>query len=190
MKKIRINLCGNPQVLADGREVSFPYKKAEGLLYYLCVRKLVTREELINLLWSEEDEAAGKKKLRDAIYQIRQALGKEFLVTTGHKGVAINPECDLTVDLDAVGNQGQEKPETFLSHFYIKNCYEFEEWADSVRGDLMDHVADTAQKLLKEAANDHDMAKMQEYNALLIKNDPYNENLYYDAMNMYAENGN
>ena len=190
MKKIRINLCGNPQVLADGREVSFPYKKAEGLLYYLCVRKSVTREELINLLWSEEDEAAGKKKLRDAIYQIRQALGKEFLVTTGHKGVAINPECDLTVDLDAVGNQGQEKPETFLSHFYIKNCYEFEEWADSVRGDLMDHVADTAQKLLKKAANDHDMAKMQEYNALLIKNDPYNENLYYDAMNMYAENGN
>ena len=82
MKKIRINLCGNPQVLADGREVSFPYKKAEGLLYYLCVRKSVTREELINLLWSEEDEAAGKKKLRDAIYQIRQALGKEFCVTT------------------------------------------------------------------------------------------------------------
>ena len=190
MRNVRITLCGNPQVLADGREVSFPYKKAEGLLYYLCVRKSVTREEVINLLWSEEDETSGKKKLRDAIYQIRQVLGKEFLVTTGHKGISLNPEYNLTVDVDNLQKEGQEPPETFLSHFYIKNCYEFEEWADSIRQELAASLTDQAQKLLKEAADEHDIAKMQEYNALLIKNDPYNESLYYDAMNMYAEQGN
>ena len=190
MKKVQIRLCGNPRVLLDGREVSFPYKKAEGLLYYLCVRKTVTREEVINLLWSDEDETSGKKKLRDAIYQIRRILDKDFLVTAGHKTVALNPEYNLTVDLDMAQKQGEEPPEPFLSHFYIKNCYEFEEWAESVRGDLMASAADKAQKLLQEATDDRDMTKMQEYTALLIKNDPYNEDLYYDAMNMYAENGN
>ena len=190
MKKVQIRLCGNPRVLLDGREVSFPYKKAEGLLYYLCVRKTVTREEVINLLWSDEDETSGKKKLRDAIYQIRRILDKDFLVTAGHKTVALNPEYNLTVDLDMAQKQGEEPPEPFLSHFYIKNCYEFEEWAESVRADLMASAADKAQKLLQEATDDRDMTKMQEYTALLIKNDPYNEDLYYDAMNMYAENGN
>ena len=37
MKKVEINLCGNPTIFADGEKVNFPYKKVEGFLYYLCI---------------------------------------------------------------------------------------------------------------------------------------------------------
>ena len=51
MKKIEIRLFGTPAILADGEPVGFPYKKVEGFLYYLCVKKEITREEAICLLW-------------------------------------------------------------------------------------------------------------------------------------------
>ena len=47
MKKIEIRLFGTPAILADGEPVGFPYKKVEGFLYYLCVKKEITREEAI-----------------------------------------------------------------------------------------------------------------------------------------------
>lgn len=62
MKKIEIRLFGTPAILADGEPVGFPYKKVEGFLYYLCVKKQITREEAICLLWGDEDEASGRKK--------------------------------------------------------------------------------------------------------------------------------
>ena len=33
MKKVEINLCGNPTIFADGEKVNFPYKKVEGFVY-------------------------------------------------------------------------------------------------------------------------------------------------------------
>ena len=81
MDAITVRLCGNPEVKRGMEKLSFPYKKAEGFFYYLCVKKSVTREEVISLLWGDEGESAGKKKLRDAIYQVRQVLGREALLT-------------------------------------------------------------------------------------------------------------
>ena len=100
MKKVEINLCGNPTIFADGEKVNFPYKKVEGFLYYLCIRKTVTREEVICLLWGDEDETTGKKKLRDAVYQVRRFIDKDFLVTTGHTGIALNPDYPVMIDLE------------------------------------------------------------------------------------------
>ena len=100
MENIKVRLLGNPELRVNGTLLSFPYKKAEGFFYYLCVKKSVTREEVISLLWADEDESAGKKKLRDAVYQVRQLLGKEVLLTSGHTGIALNPEGGLAIDLD------------------------------------------------------------------------------------------
>ena len=120
MKKIEIRLFGTPAILADGEPVGFPYKKVEGFLYYLCVKKQITREEAICLLWGDEDEASGRKKLRDAIYQVRKKLDKDIILTAGHTGIALNPACPVSIDWDHVkkGHLGEQKP--FLEYFYIK----------------------------------------------------------------------
>lgn len=45
MANIKVYLLGRPYVEMDGERVNFPYKKAEGFFYYLCVKKTATREK-------------------------------------------------------------------------------------------------------------------------------------------------
>lgn len=190
MKEISVHLLGNPEIWAGDVKISFPYKKAEAFFYYLCVKKKVSREEVICLLWGDEDETTGKKKLRDAVYQVKRLLGKEVLFTWGHTGIALNPEFPLQTDWD----EAPEKREglwgaVFLDHFYIKNCYEFEEWAQEVRRQLSEQQAQLARERLREAAGRNDTAMLQKYGNILLSGDPYNEELYFELMNLYAQNG-
>ncbi len=119
MKKVEINLCGNPTIFADGEKVNFPYKKVEGFLYYLCIRKTVTREEVICLLWGDEDETTGKKKLRDAVYQVRRFIDKDFLVKIVHTGISVYS--DFTVLFDILGREFVDVGQSgvFLEHFFF-----------------------------------------------------------------------
>lgn len=191
MSKIKINLLGYPMIEMDGEKINFPYKKVEGFLYYLCVKKNVTREEVICLLWGDEDETIGKKKLRDAVYQVRRFLDKDVLITTGHSYIALNPEFDLDIDWDHVFKEETcIKAGVFLEHFFIKNSYEFEEWTEGVRAEYSQRISGRAREQLVKARSQGDLEHIQEYSNILIKNDPYNEDLYYEIMNMYAEIGN
>ena len=190
MKQIEIHLCGNPTILAGGEKVNVPYKKAEGFLYYLCVKKSVSREEVICLLWGDEDETTGKKKLRDAIYQVRRFLDKELLLTTGHTGISLNAEYPIRIDLDQIRTGSQEAEGLFLDHFFIKNCYEFEEWVEGVREEQRQLISHGIRERLLNAREQGDEFEIQKCGNILIKNDPYNEELYYELMNLYAENGN
>ena len=156
MKKVEINLCGNPTIFADGEKVNFPYKKVEGFLYYLCVKKTVTREEVICLLWGDEDETTGKKKLRDAVYQVRRFLDKDILITTGHTGIALNPGYPVKIDLDYNAGADAGQAGVFLDHFYIKNCYEFEEWVGGVREEQRQDISKSAREYLDEAREKKD----------------------------------
>ena len=36
--EVQVFLLGNPRVLLDHTEVIFPYRKVEGLFYYLCIK--------------------------------------------------------------------------------------------------------------------------------------------------------
>ena len=57
MPVLTARFFGSPSVTMDGQAVSLPYKKAEGLLYYLILRRKVSRSELIGLLWSDVDSS-------------------------------------------------------------------------------------------------------------------------------------
>ena len=102
MDRIKVHLLGRPYVEANGERVNFPYKKAEGFFYYLCVKKTATREEIIYVLWGADNENVGRKNLREAVYQIKKLLGKEILVTAGHTSISLNPECMPEIDWDSI----------------------------------------------------------------------------------------
>ena len=80
---IQIRLLGTPSVQVNGEPILFHYKKVEGLLYYLCCAKCITRDDAVNLLWGSIDEKSGRRSLRDAIYWLRKSLGDDFLRITG-----------------------------------------------------------------------------------------------------------
>ena len=176
----------------NGKRVNFPYKKAEGFFYYLCVKKNATREEIIYVLWGADNENVGRKNLREAVYQIKKLLGKEILVTEGHTGIALNPECAVQIDWDNVEEDYIPEPEEegFLAHFHIKNCYEFEEWVSSMQEQYNRRIVKAVEKKLKEANTQKNMGQIQKYGNMLIRQDPYNEELYYEIMEIYAAGGN
>ena len=67
MSDYQVTLLGIPGVRKDGKIVRFPYRKAEGIFYYLCVEKTTNRDELISVFWGGSDEASGRKNLRQAL---------------------------------------------------------------------------------------------------------------------------
>ncbi len=187
MEEIAVQLFGIPEIRLGDEKIRFPYKKAEAFFYYLCVRKKVSRDQVICLLWGDEDETSGKKKLRDAVYQVKRLLGKDLLLTGGHTEIELNPQAPLRTDWEK-----QEEPENegeFLDHFYIKNCYEFEEWAEEIRTCIRKRRAEEARRRMEKAAVEKDDASLQKYSNLLLAEDPYNEELYFETMSLYAENG-
>lgn len=184
MNELEVRLLGNPEIRFEGEPISLPYKKAEGFFYYLAVKGSVTREEVVNLLWADEDEISGKKKLRDVLYQVRRAMTKEVLITTGHTAISLNPDFPFKSDLKDPAAKG-----SFLEHFYIRNCYEFEEWTEQMRKTLAEQSQKSAREGLEEAMKAHDTAKMQQFANTLLSEDPYNEELYASIMTMYAQNG-
>ena len=189
MKKIEIRLFGTPSILADGQPVNFPYKKVEGFLYYLCVKKSITRDAVICLLWGDEEEASGRKKLRDAIYQVRLKLGRDVILTNGHTGITLNPDCGVDIDWDHVKPDEISLQEPFLNYFYIKNCYEFEEWAGEIRDRQSRETIRGIRDRFSRAKNEHDIQALQKYGTILIREGPYQEDVYYELMGAYAETG-
>lgn len=191
MEKISVHLLGRPYVEVNGERVSFPYKKAEGFFYYLCVKKNATREEIIYVLWGSDNENVGRKNLREAVYQIKKLLGKEILLTAGHTSISLNPECMPEIDWDSVDENNilEQEEEGILTHFHIKNCYEFEEWMATLQEQYNRFIIQSARQRLYEANDRKDMALIQKYGNILIKQDPYNEGMYQELMEIYAAGG-
>lgn len=189
MEQMTVRLLRSPTVEWKGQEIRFPYKKAAGLFYYLCVKKSVTREEVIHLLWADGGEAAGRKSLREALYQIKKKVGEDFLLLSGQSGIRLNPDFPCFVDVDDLEGILDHYEGGFLDHFYVKNCYEFEEWAQETREYYRTRYMEEVRRLLDLAAAAGDEARMESYTSALLRQDPYNEELYCHVMGIFAEQG-
>lgn len=75
---LNVTMLQTPSVTLDGVPVSFPFKRADALLYYMLVRRSATRQELISLLWESCDEATGLKNLRNTLYTLKRPWGATF----------------------------------------------------------------------------------------------------------------
>ncbi len=191
MDLINVHIIGPPYVEWKDARVNFPYKKAEALFYYLCVQKSAGRDQIVQILWDESTEASGRKNLREAIYQIRKLFGNDILVTEGNHTVSLNPQYLPKIDWDSLNSDTvlECSHNVVLEHFYVKHSYAFEEWMNTLREQFTQLYAESARQKLYHADAAKDIQKIQHYANLLIRQDPYNEDLYYEAMDIYAVNG-
>lgn len=135
MKEYQVTLLQTPMTTVNQIPVSIPYKRAEGLWYYLCVQKRVTREEAAALFWADCEESAARRNLRDALYKLRRAVGSEALLLDGNHTIGLNPDAHIQIDVDSLTEENIRTAYTgdFLGHFYIRGCLEFENWSESLR---------------------------------------------------------
>lgn len=107
---LNVTMLQTPSVTLDGVPVSFPFKRADALLYYMLVRRSATRQELISLLWESCDEATGLKNLRNTLYTLKKTLGGDFLLSPQKSLVVVNSAWEVDCDYDRFTQQGISPP--------------------------------------------------------------------------------
>src|SRR6056297_1007799 len=100
MEKIEAKILGLPEIKKGKKVLSFPYKKVEGLLYYLLFNEKVQRPLIASLLWCDMDENSARKNLRNALYKLKKIIGKEIIDTPDRNNIILNKEKYLDLDLD------------------------------------------------------------------------------------------
>ncbi|MBF8982913.1 AAA family ATPase [Lutibacter sp. B2] len=193
MSIINVNLFGNPTVLKDDELISFPFKKAEALFYYLLVYKQASRDTLVNILWGETEEKTAKKNLRQAMYKIRKAFDMDIVISPKKSTVILNPEIHIEVDLyDFLSNSEDcidvYKGE-FLEGFYVKEAEEFEGWMLQHREHMKDLYTQKLNEQIENALKKNDEQRVLNCAKKLIDLDDFDEHAYRVLMKVYLDKG-
>lgn len=77
MARLSLSLLGAVQVTLDGEACSFRTAKVQALLAYLAVEadRPHRRQVLAGLLWPDWPETSARTNLRNALANLRQAIG-------------------------------------------------------------------------------------------------------------------
>jgi DNA-binding SARP family transcriptional activator len=107
MPRLSILLLGSFQTTLDGRPVTdFVTDKTRALLAYLAVERdrPQRRESLAGLLWPDQADQDARRNLRQALFNLRQALGdsdeQHPVLHIDRNAVQFAPAADLHVDVD------------------------------------------------------------------------------------------
>lgn len=189
MSHIQMFLLQTPIITIDDTPVTLPFKKAEGLLYYLAVNKMVSREQAASLFWSSNDEPTAKKNLRHALYTIKKTFGEEVILSPQKQVLSLNPELSLSTDYDDFlkNDRIELYRGEFLQGFYVKNAEEFEDWLTMERNTLKDFYL----RKLFERMSQLDDTQVSEAEACFksyIREDPIDERAYFLMMQIYQKN--
>ena len=147
---IELRVLGSPEMDGpDGRDVQSVLRRPKrlALLAYLAAarpRSFHRRDGLLAMFWPDLDQAHARNALRQAVHSLRDALGRDAIVSRGEEELAIDPLriwCDVaqferdleTGNLDAGLSLYRGE---LLSSFHVSGAPGFERWLDQER----DHV--------------------------------------------------
>ena len=158
MSGFLLRLFGTP-VLAAGEagETVVPLgAKPLALLAYLVVeRRPHSRESLAGLLWGESPEVEARASLRQALKQLRDALGDTIHAERALVEITTPVACDVlrfraAVEEDPMAAAGFAVPR-FFEGASLRRAPQFEEWLSSTRGELLRLYHQVLARLAREA---------------------------------------
>lgn len=181
---ITVKLLGTPSVIKDGQQIVFPYRKAEGLFYYLCVKQTISRDEAVGVFWADCAENTARKNLRDATYHLKKLLGDDVICNEGNSRISLNKDANLSVDYNELAAETLTDIHTgeFLEFFYVKNCLEFEDWTTEIREGLLRRYQTTMEKRIVLLSTGHDGKALMECGNSLLHKRVYDESIYMDII--------
>lgn len=217
MTIINTKLMGTPEVFKDENKIYFSYRKAEALFYYLLVRKQISRDVVVNLLWGDVDEDIAKKNLRNAVYSIKKIFNEEIIVSPKRSLLMLNPSIDFQCDIykflskeeleyengfyESNGLKGVCKSKIeeedaikayrgeFLEGFYVKDAEIFEEWMIQEREQFKEKYINKLTKAIGRFMKKKDINSAKSCCKRLFYVDDFNEQAYRSLMNIYMEEG-
>ncbi|HEX6052321.1 MAG TPA: BTAD domain-containing putative transcriptional regulator [Gemmatimonadaceae bacterium] len=123
----------------------------------------VSRERLMSFFWPDSDEARGRHSLRQALYVLRQELGRD-VVRTHEATLSLDPSAVVTDVAEfrvALSTNDRARAVAvargpFLDGFYLPGAPEFERWVEDERARFMAAVTGALLALATEAGNRRD----------------------------------
>ncbi|MEZ4681526.1 MAG: BTAD domain-containing putative transcriptional regulator [Caldilineaceae bacterium] len=102
---IEVRLLGQFEVFLDGKPVELTARPAQSLFAYLVLNPVAhRRERLAGLLWPDSSEANARRNLRQALWQIRRALGEpaDTILVVDEISVAFNTDSPYNLDAQRI----------------------------------------------------------------------------------------
>jgi predicted ATPase len=221
MAHLTLGVLGAMQVtLADGETVKFRSDQTRALLAYLAVEadRPHRREALTGLLWPDEPEEAARHNLRQALVNLRKAIGDHtanppYLLSTPDE-IRFNPASNYTLDLAefdahlaaceshvhanlvmcAVCMPRLQQAVNlyrgkFLQEFFLSDSAEFEEWALTRREATHQRALDALTHLANYYEHHGDLATTHRTAVRQLELDPWREQAHRQLMRVLMLEG-
>lgn len=189
---LEVNLLGTPRVIFSGTEITFPYRQAEAIFYYMAENKTVSRSVLGDLIWEGalSDEKLNSS-LRNAIYTIRKLFGKDFIVKGAGNTLSLNPTVSLSLDTRRFS--ANPSPELykgdFLDGFYLKHNIRMNEWIEAVRQTYRELYQKTLRKAIAASYLEGRFKDCEAFCLSFQQTDEFDEISYKYLMQLYLDRG-
>ncbi len=205
MSTIRLAFLGTPQLQRDGQPLDLHIAKVQALLAYLAVtRRAQSRDQLLGLLWTESHTDAARKNLRNRLWQLRQSLGDEAILTDGDT-LALSPTVWSDVAAFVTGIQQQLQHGTpdahtleallqlwrgpLLDGVVLHEAPEFELWLATERAQLGQLYLQALTALLSLKRQASDWPGVIEAAQRGLHYDPLHEPLHQQLIVAYTQQG-
>ncbi len=113
---LEIRLLGQFTIKQDGVPIEVSSRPAKTLLAYLLLTKGTPqpREKLAGQLWPASNEKNARKNLRQALWQLRKAIGDDYLLVDTNS-ILFNSTSPFWLDIEVLENTTEEKLEVDVS---------------------------------------------------------------------------
>lgn len=189
---LECKLFGLPKIYENGEEIILPVNKMSGVLYYLFIKKSATRDELCGLFWADSNDTRAKASLRNVLHKIRKLFNNEVILSNNRTIISLNEKIDIRIDVDDFNANPIENLNLyneFLSGFYLKDAYEFEDWAFELREHYKRKYIESYIIKIEENFKNNKLKTLEKDIKSLIQVDPYNEDAYYNLLLYYKNIG-
>jgi DNA-binding SARP family transcriptional activator len=221
MAHLSLRVLGSLIILVDEKPVTrLESDKARALLVYLAVEadSPHRRESLIGLLWPDYPEQAARHNLRQALFNLRQAIGdpatRPPYLLISRDAIQFNRASDFSLDLarfntifdacEEYRSRGIKDPSIraarleelitlyrgeFLQDFFLGDSAEFEEWALVQRESTHQHVLDACRNLADYYELHGDLLAARRHALRQLELDPWREEAHCQMIRVLALDG-
>ncbi|MFN4142434.1 BTAD domain-containing putative transcriptional regulator [Aestuariivirga sp.] len=194
---MRIQLIGAPAVVANGKRLEHPSRKAMALLAYLAMRagEHISRSHLASLLWADSGEEQARANLRQTLSQLRklfQAAGADPILVPFDKVVlSADVEVDarsLLADPAAIAAADVAKMPAFLEGLEVQ-APEFDSWLAAQRATIRSRLVEHLLRRAEQASAGGDPGEAVEALAIAVGLDPLKETAHRKLIEALAAQG-
>lgn len=191
--KVEFRLFGSGSIVEDNREIFIPMGKLSGILYYILLKKVVSRDELAGMFWPMSNNEKARISLRNAIHKIRKNFGEDIILSPNKSILTLNTGIDYYIDVEEFEHDPANKldlyADEFLKGFFVKDAADFEYWLTELRTYYKELYISNSEKQLEKNF------RLKKYKELeldinnIISIDNYNEKAYFYLLSLYKETG-